>query len=163
VARRHEVRSAAKTGALRALAAESVIVDALDPDSVADVVAKAEPEVIVHELTALSGPVNFQQMKRMAATTNRLRTEGTDDLLAARGWCPQVARMQRTGGPVSTSAQAGRQWLMHSFGTPLPRRSAVSSLVMSGDHLRCASATSAICSIMVSVRSMTKTRRVRSW
>jgi nicotinate-nucleotide pyrophosphorylase len=77
VARRHEVRSAAKTGALRALAAESVIVDALDPDSVADVVAKAEPEVIVHELTALSGPVNFQQMKRMAATTNRLRTEGT--------------------------------------------------------------------------------------
>ncbi len=65
VARGHEVvgttRSAAKTGALRALGAEPVIVDALDPDSVADAVAKAEPEVIVHQLTALSGPLNMRQ------------------------------------------------------------------------------------------------------
>ena len=71
VARGHEVvgttRSAAKTGALRALGAEPVIVDALDPDAVADVVAKAEPEVIVHQLTALSGPANFRHAKRMAA------------------------------------------------------------------------------------------------
>ncbi|SCL19955.1 NAD dependent epimerase/dehydratase family protein [Micromonospora rhizosphaerae] len=64
VARGHEVvgttRSAAKTGALRALGAEPVIVDALDPDSVADAVAKAEPEVVVHQLTALSGPADFR-------------------------------------------------------------------------------------------------------
>ncbi|MDQ7907391.1 NAD(P)-dependent oxidoreductase [Phytohabitans sp. ZYX-F-186] len=87
VARGHEVvgttRSAAKTGALRALGAEPVVVDALDPDSVADVVAKAEPEVIVHQLTALGGPPDFRNVKRMAAATNRLRTEGTDHLLAA--------------------------------------------------------------------------------
>jgi uncharacterized protein YbjT (DUF2867 family) len=47
VPRGHEVvgttRSAAKTGALRAFGAEPVIVDALDPDSVADVVAKGNP------------------------------------------------------------------------------------------------------------------------
>jgi nucleoside-diphosphate-sugar epimerase len=113
VARGHEVvgttRSAAKTGALRALGAEPVILDALDPDSVADVVAKAEPEVIVHQLTALSGPPDFRHVKRMAAATNRLRTEGTDHLLAAAravGVRKFVAQsngswMERTGGPVA--------------------------------------------------------------
>jgi nucleoside-diphosphate-sugar epimerase len=112
VARDHEVvgttRSAAKTDTLRALGAEPVIVDALDPDSVADVVAKAEPEVIVHQLTALNGPMNFRNVKRMAAATNRLRTEGTDHLLAAgravgvRKFVAQsnYALMERTGGPV---------------------------------------------------------------
>jgi nucleoside-diphosphate-sugar epimerase len=113
VARGHEVvgttRSAAKTGALRALGAEPVIVDALDPDSVADVVAKAEPEVIVHQLTALSGPIDFRHVKRMVAATNRLRTEGIDHLLAAAravGVRKFVAQsnsgwMERTGGPVA--------------------------------------------------------------
>jgi nucleoside-diphosphate-sugar epimerase len=113
VARGHEVvgttRSAAKIGALRALGAEPVIVDALDPDSVADVVAKAEPEVIVHQLTALSGPVSFRNVKRAVAATNRLRTEGTDHLLAAaravgvRKFVAQsnFAWMERTGGPVA--------------------------------------------------------------
>lgn len=113
VARGHEVvgttRSGAKTGALRALGAEPVIVDALDPDSVADVVAKAEPEAIVHQLTALSGPVNSRNAKRAVAATNRLRTEGTDHLLAAaravgvRKFVAQSnsAWMERTGGPVA--------------------------------------------------------------
>jgi nucleoside-diphosphate-sugar epimerase len=112
VARGHEVvgttRSAAKTGALRALGAEPVVVDALDPDSVADVVAKAEPEVMVHQLTALNGPMKMRNVKRMAAATNRLRTEGTDHLLAAgravgiRRFVAQsnYALMERTGGPV---------------------------------------------------------------
>jgi nucleoside-diphosphate-sugar epimerase len=112
VARGHEVvgttRSAAKTGALRALGAEPVVVDALDPDSVADVVAKAEPEVMVHQLTALNGPMKMRNVKRMAAATNRLRTEGTDHLLAAgravgiRKFVAQsnYALMERTGGPV---------------------------------------------------------------
>ncbi|MFC0531730.1 NAD-dependent epimerase/dehydratase family protein [Phytohabitans kaempferiae] len=113
VARGHEVvgttRSAAKLGALRALGAEPVIVDALDPDSVADVVAKAEPEVVIHQLTALSGPADFRRARRMAAATNRLRTEGTDHLLAAAravGVRRFVAQsnslwMERTGGPVA--------------------------------------------------------------
>ncbi|MBB3724514.1 NAD-dependent epimerase/dehydratase family protein [Nonomuraea dietziae] len=113
VARGHEVvgttRSATKTGALRLLGAEPVIVDALDPESVADAVAKAEPEVIVHQLTALSGPINFRQYKLMGAATNRLRTEGTDHLLAAAravGVRRFVAQsnaqwMERTGGPVA--------------------------------------------------------------
>ena len=113
VARGHQVvgttRSAAKFGTLRALGAEPVILDALDPDSVADAVAKAEPEVVVHQLTALNGPPNFRQVKRMAAATNRLRTEGTDHLLAAaravgaRKFVAQsnASWMERTGGPVA--------------------------------------------------------------
>jgi nucleoside-diphosphate-sugar epimerase len=112
VARGHEVvgttHSAVKTGALRALGAEPVIVDALDPDSVADVVARAEPEVIVHQLTALSRRPNFREVKRAVAATNRLRTEGTDHLLAAAravGVRKFVAQsnavwVERTGGPV---------------------------------------------------------------
>lgn len=113
VARGHEVvgttRSAGRTGALRALGAEPVVVDALDPDSVADAVAKAAPEVIVHQLTALNGPLSVRNVKRMAAATNRLRTEGTDHLLAAAravGVRKFVAQsngmwMERTGGPVA--------------------------------------------------------------
>jgi nucleoside-diphosphate-sugar epimerase len=112
VARGHEVvgttRSAAKTEALRALGADPVVVDALDPDSVADVVAKAEPDVIVHQLTALSGPMSMRNVKLMAAATNRLRTEGTDHLLAAgravgiRKFVAQsnYAMLERAGGPV---------------------------------------------------------------
>src|SRR5690606_7318844 len=113
VARGHEVvgttRSAAKTGALRALGAEPVIVNALDPDSVAEAVAKAEPEVVVHQLTALGGPMDFRHAKRMAAATNRRRTEGTDHFAAAAravGVGKFVAQsnalwMERTGGPVT--------------------------------------------------------------
>lgn len=113
VARGHDVvgttRSAARTDALRALGAEPVIVDALDPDSVADVVAKAEPEVIVHQLSALNGPMKLRNVKRMAAATNRLRTEGTDHLLAAgravgvRRFVAQsnYALLERAGGPVA--------------------------------------------------------------
>jgi nucleoside-diphosphate-sugar epimerase len=112
VARGHQVvgttRSAAKTGVLCALGAELVIVDALDPDSVADAVAKAEPEVIVHQATALSGPVTFRNVRRGVAATNRLRSEGTDHLLAA-GCAVGVrkvvaqsnyAMLERSGGPV---------------------------------------------------------------
>ncbi|MFY1692085.1 NAD-dependent epimerase/dehydratase family protein [Plantactinospora sp. WMMB782] len=113
VARGHEVvgttRSAGRTDALRALGAEPAVVDALDPDSVAEAVAKAEPEVVVHQLTALSGPTNFRNVRRMVADTNRLRTEATDHLLAAAravGVRRFVAQsnamwMERTGGPVA--------------------------------------------------------------
>lgn len=112
VARGHEVvgttRSAAKTGALRALGAEAVVVDALDAGAVAEAVAKAQPEVIVHQLTAIGGRPTLREVKRMAAATNRLRTEGTDNLLAAGravGVRTFVAQsnaiwVERTRGPV---------------------------------------------------------------
>jgi nucleoside-diphosphate-sugar epimerase len=92
VERGHEVvgmtRSASKQDLLHSLGARPVVADALDPDAVAQAVADAEPEVIVHQLTALSGKVSAKDMRHperspAATMTNRLRTEGTDHLLAA--------------------------------------------------------------------------------
>ena len=92
VARGHEVvgmtRSAAKQDLVRSLGARPVVADALDSEAVAQAVASAEPEVIVHQLTALSGPISIRDARRpdrsFAVTmTNRLRTEATDHLLAA--------------------------------------------------------------------------------
>src|SRR5436190_22133304 len=92
VARGHEVvgmtRSASKQDLVRSLGARSVLADALDPDAVAEAVASVEPEVIVHQLTALSGPMSIRDARHpersIAVTmTNRLRTEATDHLVAA--------------------------------------------------------------------------------
>jgi nucleoside-diphosphate-sugar epimerase len=86
VERGHEVtgmtRSESKQELLRELGARPVVADALDPDGVARAIAEAEPDVIVHQLTAISA-FNPRHMERDFATTNRLRTEGTDHLLAA--------------------------------------------------------------------------------
>jgi nucleoside-diphosphate-sugar epimerase len=114
VKRGHEVvgmtRSESKQDLLRALGARPVVADALDPDAVARAVAEAEPDVIVHQLTAI-GAFNPRRMERDFAATNRLRTEGTDHLLAA-GRAVSVKRFvaqsfapwvfARTGGPVKS-------------------------------------------------------------
>jgi nucleoside-diphosphate-sugar epimerase len=87
VANGHEVvgmtRSASKQQQVRDLGAMPVTADALDPDDVARVVAEAQPEAIVHQLTALSGTLDIRHFDRDFAMTNRLRTEGLDHLLAA--------------------------------------------------------------------------------
>jgi len=122
VARGHEVvgmtRSASKQDLVRSLGARPVVADALDPDAVAQAVASAEPEVIVHQLTALSGKMSIRDARHpdrapMTRMTNRLRIEGTDHLLAAgravgaRRFVAQsfgAFRYARTGGPVLTEA-----------------------------------------------------------
>jgi len=76
-------RSSSKRDVVRELGGTAVVADALDPEDVARAVAEAEPEVIVHQLTALSGSPDMRHFDRYFATTNRLRTEGTDHLLAA--------------------------------------------------------------------------------
>jgi nucleoside-diphosphate-sugar epimerase len=117
VAGGHEVvgltRTPSKQDLVRGLGARPAVADALDPDAVASVVAEAEPEVIVHQLTALSREIDMRHMDRSFAETNRLRTEGTDHLLAA-GRAVGVRRFvaqsfagwpsARTGGPVKTEA-----------------------------------------------------------
>jgi nucleoside-diphosphate-sugar epimerase len=87
VAAGHDVvgmtRSASKQDLVRSLGGSPVVADALDRDAVALAVASAEPEVIVHQLTALSGNFDMRHIDRFFEATNRLRTEGTDHLLAA--------------------------------------------------------------------------------
>src|SRR3954470_209624 len=68
---------------VRRLGGTPALADALDPVAVARAVADAGPEVVVHQLTALSGSLDMRHIDRAFALTNRLRTEGTDHLLAA--------------------------------------------------------------------------------
>jgi nucleoside-diphosphate-sugar epimerase len=79
--------STAKVGLLEQLGADAVVMDGLDAASVGEAVAKARPDAIVHQMTAISpahaGKPSFRHMDRWFAGTNRLRTEGTDHLLAA--------------------------------------------------------------------------------
>jgi 2-alkyl-3-oxoalkanoate reductase len=76
-------RDEGKAALLRAMGARAVIADALDRDSVMDTVIAARPDVLIHQLTGLKGVKSFKQFDREFALTNRLRTEGTDHLLAA--------------------------------------------------------------------------------
>ena len=87
VTRGHQVTATAtrsdKLGVLTQLGATAVVMDGLNAASVSEAVAKAQPDGIVNEMTAIAGKPDMKHMDRWFATTNRLRTEGTDHLLAA--------------------------------------------------------------------------------
>jgi nucleoside-diphosphate-sugar epimerase len=117
VARGHQVTGTATSerGAETVwdLGATAVVVDGLDAVGIGEAVARAEPDAIIHEMTALSGAPDFRHFDRWFALTNRLRTEGTEHLLAAAnasgvkrfvaqsftGWSNA-----RTGGWIKTEA-----------------------------------------------------------
>src|SRR4051794_27840259 len=75
-------RSEAKMPILWDLGAEPVVLDALDPRAVRDAVVAARPDAIVHQMTALTN-VDFRKFEKSFELTNKLRTRGTDNLLAA--------------------------------------------------------------------------------
>jgi nucleoside-diphosphate-sugar epimerase len=114
VAAGHEVtattRTPGKVARLRAAGAEPVVVDGLDREAVMAAVLAAEPEVIVHQMTALAGMGSLRKVDREFAATNELRTRGTDNLLAAaaRAGTRRVVAQghnfvyARSGGPVKT-------------------------------------------------------------
>jgi 2-alkyl-3-oxoalkanoate reductase len=104
-------RSASRVEFLRELGAEAAVIDGLDAAGVGDAVARAEPEVVIHELTGLAGTSDLKHFDREFAETNRLRTEGIDHLLAAAratGARRFIAQSYtgwnniREGGPVKT-------------------------------------------------------------
>lgn len=116
IAAGHEVvgtsRSVGRLPEIERAGARGVVMDGLDATSVRTAVLDARPDVIVHQLTALSGQVgDMKHFDRVFAGTNALRTRGTDNLLAAAteagvgrfiaqsysGW-PN----ERTGVPVKT-------------------------------------------------------------
>lgn len=112
----HEVvattRSPQKAKEIEQLGARGVVMDGLDQASVSTAIEEAQPEVIVHEMTALAelaGQADMRHFDRSFVQTNRLRTEGTDNLLAAaaragaRRFIIQSYTSwpyARTGGPV---------------------------------------------------------------
>jgi nucleoside-diphosphate-sugar epimerase len=115
LARGHQVtattRTPGKVDLLRGLGADPVVVDGLDAVAVGEAVARAEPDAIIHQMTALAGAADLKHFDRMFATTNELRTKGTDHLVAA-ATASGVGRMVaqsytnwpniREGGPVKT-------------------------------------------------------------
>jgi 2-alkyl-3-oxoalkanoate reductase len=102
-------RSPAKLVVLQAAGADALVLDGLDATAVGAAVARTEPEVIVHEMTALPASMNFRKFAQIFAATNELRTAGLDHLLAAaraQGVRRLVAQSfagwpnARSGGPV---------------------------------------------------------------
>jgi nucleoside-diphosphate-sugar epimerase len=87
VAHGHQVTattsSPGKLGVLEQLGADAVVMDGLNAMSVGEAVAKARPDAIVHQMTAIAGKPDMKHFDRWFAATSRLRTEGTDHLLAA--------------------------------------------------------------------------------
>ncbi len=76
-------RSPGKAEALRQAGVEAMVVDAFDRSAVRSALLEARPEVVVHEMTALQNASDLVHFDRVFATTNRLRTEALDHLLAA--------------------------------------------------------------------------------
>jgi nucleoside-diphosphate-sugar epimerase len=104
-------RSEVKAQELRDLGAEPVILDVLDEHAVHEAFAENRPDAVIHEATALSGSIDYRHFDRGFAQTNRLRTAGTDALLAAAhavGVRRFVAQSftswpyAREGGPIKT-------------------------------------------------------------
>lgn len=87
VAAGHEVtgmtRSSKRAGELRSAGLEAAVCDALDAPTLSEAVRAARPDVVVNELTAIPAAINSRRVDRQFALTNRLRTEGTRNLLAA--------------------------------------------------------------------------------
>ena len=113
--RGHEVigtfSSPSSAARVRALGAEPIALDLLDARAVREAVLEAQPDAIVHQATALADVRFSRNLDRTFAQTNRLRTEGTDALLAAareagvRRFVAQSyasTRYAREGGPVKT-------------------------------------------------------------
>jgi nucleoside-diphosphate-sugar epimerase len=105
------VHSPANVERVRALGAQAIVLDLLDADAVRAAVVEAKPDAVVHQATALGNARFGRNLDRTFAPTNRLRTEGTDALLAAareagvRRFVAQSFanyRYARDGGPVKT-------------------------------------------------------------
>jgi nucleoside-diphosphate-sugar epimerase len=105
------VRTSQKGQQVEALGAKPALADALDRNGLTEAIIQAKPEVVIHELTALSAGINFKRFDEDLALTNRFRTEVVDTMLTAArqvgarrfivqsfcGW-----PFAREGGPVKT-------------------------------------------------------------
>ena len=118
----HEVigTSTSPAGAkrVRALGAKPIALDLLDAGAVHKAVLASEPEAIVHQATALANLRDFKHFDRSFAQTNRLRTEGTDALLAAAGEAACAASSPRATPAPGTRATAGRSRARTTRSTP---------------------------------------------
>jgi 2-alkyl-3-oxoalkanoate reductase len=108
-------RSPAKAEMIRQMGAHPFVADGLDAEALDAAFRSFRPEIVIHQMTGLSGKLDFAHFDRSFAATNRLRTEGTDLLLAAAravgaqrfiaqsyaGW-----NLARNGDPVKSENEA---------------------------------------------------------
>ncbi|MGH9809486.1 MAG: NAD-dependent epimerase/dehydratase family protein, partial [Terriglobia bacterium] len=108
-------RTAAKAEVVKRMGATPVIADGLDTAAIKGAIGSSRPDVVIHEMTALSGGFDLRHFDRTFASSNQLRTRGTDILLAAAkengvkriiaqsycGW-----NYARTGGPIKSETDA---------------------------------------------------------
>jgi 2-alkyl-3-oxoalkanoate reductase len=94
-------RVSAKADAIRQTGAEAAVADASNRAAIVAVVSGARPDVIVHEMTSLSAANDLRRLDRSFALTNRLRTEGLNNLLAAarQAGTPRVVAQSFCGWP----------------------------------------------------------------
>jgi nucleoside-diphosphate-sugar epimerase len=85
-------RVESKLEALRKAGAEPVVGDVFDAAGLARAVAAAAPDAVVHELTAIPPRIDPRHVERELAATNRLRDEGTRNLIAAAAAVKSVRR-----------------------------------------------------------------------
>ena len=98
-------RSQAKAEDLRALRIEPVVVDVFDPAALMDAVVSARPEIVIHQLTDLTGLLDPMRRTETLARNARIRDEGTHNLVRAaiaagvRRWVVQsIAWVYAPGG-----------------------------------------------------------------
>ena len=105
-------RSASNSELLRGLGAQPIVLNALDTEAMRKALAETRPDAVIYQATALSNLSDFKHFDRTFAETNRLRKEGTANLVAAahetgvrrivaQSFCGNM-RYERTGGPVKT-------------------------------------------------------------
>lgn len=144
-------RSAAKQEDLRRAGAGAVVADALDEAAVIAAMERAQPDVVVHQLTALTKFGNVRRFEKAFASTNRLRTAGTDNLLGAAratgarrfvaqsfaGWtyAREGALVKAEGSTPIPIRRSARRWTpsaTSSAPSPRLRSSTASSCVTAG-------------------------------
>src|ERR1044072_2485499 len=76
-------RDPAKSDVIHRMGARAVVVDGLAADPGGEAVAAAEPDAVVHQMSALAGRLDPKHFDRSFARTNRLRTQGLDHPVAA--------------------------------------------------------------------------------
>jgi 2-alkyl-3-oxoalkanoate reductase len=142
----HEVtgitRSQAKAVALEQIGAHAVVCDALLAEPLAGAVADAKPEIVIHQLTAL--PDRFRPRKRgLYEPTNRLRTVGTRNLLAAarrigsrRFICQSIAfAYEPSGGPVKDERDSLFSEAPEPFGSAIAAVEAMEKAVLDAEGI----------------------------
>jgi 2-alkyl-3-oxoalkanoate reductase len=106
-------RTPAKADAIRRTGAEAAVADGLNRAAIVKAVTTARPDVIVHEMTSLGGANDLRRFDHSFAPTNRLRTQGLDNLLAAakQADTPRIIAQSfcgwpyaREGGPVKSES-----------------------------------------------------------